>query len=114
MRDGVAAVGCVKEEHARLAVVMRLLDDLLEQVACFDCTIGADGHARGFSLFKSPFDVLAVTGIMHVGEAQFPFSIILDGLHEGIRDADRNVEIGNVVLVGLAGDEIINIGMVYA
>ena len=40
--------------------------------------------------------------------------VVRDSLHEGIGDADRDIEIGDGILVGLAGDEIFDIRMIDA
>ena len=56
----------------------------------------------------------AVARIGYIREAQVPELVLVDRLHEGICDADGNVEIGNGVLVGLAAYEILDIRMVDA
>ena len=38
--------------------------------------------------------------------------VILDRLHEGIGDGDRDIEVGDLGRVVLAGDEIENVGVV--
>ena len=113
MRHGVAAIGGIEEEHTRLAIMMRLLDDLVEQFARVDLLVGVDGDARGFGLFERAAESLFLH-LGKVGEAQFPFFVFLHGLHERVGDADGNIEVGNVVLIDLAGDEIFHIGMVHA
>ena len=50
----------------------------------------------------------------HVGEAQVPIRVGFDGAHEGVGDADGDVEVGDGVLIGLAGDEIFHVGVVDA
>ena len=49
-----------------------------------------------------------------IRETQIPICVVFHGLHEGIGDADRNVEIGDGVFVGLAGDEIFDIRVIHA
>ena len=51
---------------------------------------------------------------MTSGKTQIPIGIVFDSLHESIGDADRDIEIGDLVLVGLAGDEIFHIRMIHA
>ena len=51
---------------------------------------------------------------MHIREAQFPILIIAHGTHESIRHADGNVEVCNLILIGLAGNEFFDIGMIHA
>ena len=40
-----------QEQHAGLAVMMRLFDDLIEQLTCVNRFIGIDGNTGGFGLF---------------------------------------------------------------
>ncbi len=113
MRYGIAAVGGIKEEESGFAIVMRLLDDLLKEVAGSHGLVDAEGDALGFSLLEGALKALGAR-VEQVREAQRPLAIFLYGGHEGIGDTDGNVEIGDLVLVGLAGDEILDIRMVDA
>lgn len=113
VRDGVGTVGGIQEEETGLAVVVRLLDDLLEEVAGAHGAVNTEGDALGFSLFEGALEALAAR-IKQIGEAQRPLAVFGNGGHESIGDADGNVEIGDLVLVGLAGDEILDIRVVDA
>ena len=95
VRDGVGAVGGIQEEQTGLTVVMRLLDDLLEQVAGADGFVNAEGDALGFSLFKGAFEALGAR-VEQVGEAQCPLAVFFDGGHEGIGDAHGDIEVGDL------------------
>ena len=53
MRNGVAAIGGIQEQHARLAVVMRLLDDLIEQLTRAHLLMGIDLDTPAFSICSS-------------------------------------------------------------
>ena len=111
--DGVGAVGRVEEEHARLAVVVGLLDDAVEQVAGAHGGIGAHGQPGRLGLLQRAAEALG-SRVGDVEEAQLPIGVLLDGAHEGIRDADGDVEVGDRVFVGLAGDELFDIRVVDA
>ena len=54
------------------------------------------------------------SGAVTSGKRRSHIRVVLDGLHEGIGDADRDVEVGDGVLVGLAGDELFHIRVVDA
>ena len=43
---------------------------------------------------------------------QLEVAVVLHCAHEGVGDADRNVEVGDGVLIGLAGDEFADVGMI--
>ena len=113
MLDRVGAVGGVEEEHARLAVVVGLLDDLVEQVARPQGLVDFDRDAGGLGLLERAVE-LAVIGRKHVRETQVPIRVIFHGPHEGIRDAHGNVEVGDRVFVGLAGDELFHVRVIHA
>ena len=92
MRHRVLAVRRVEEQHARLAVVMRVLDDFVEQFA------RADGAPH--------FAVARVD--------EFEVVVVLDRAHKCVGDADRDVEIADVPFDGLAAHEIENVRMIDA
>ncbi len=50
----------------------------------------------------------------HPGKPDPTSSSFFNSLHESIGDPDRNIEIGDLVLIGLAGDEILHIRVVHA
>src|SRR5215204_5183509 len=90
LRRRVVVVDLVYEHDARLAVEMRPLDDLPEQVP------GANGlHYRS----------VAGIGKLEVG-------VRLDGLHELVGYGHGDVEVVDLVVVLLAGDELLYIGVV--
>ena len=35
-------------------------------------------------------------------------------MHEGVGDADGDIEVGDLILIGLAGDEFFDVGMIHA
>ncbi len=49
-----------------------------------------------------------------VWKAQRPCAIGLHGFHEGVENAHGDVEVGDGVLAGLAGDESLDVGVIYA
>ena len=76
--------------------------------------------SRAAHLAIDPQAVVALVGAggLDVGAGlgavgQFDFAIGLDGLHEGIGDADRDVEVGQVAVV-LGVDEVLDVRMVAA
>ena len=92
MRTGILTVSRVQEQDAGLAIPVRAFHDRLED------------RAR---VRRPPY-----AAILRVDKVDGRF--VLDGLHEGIRHADRYVEVGDRVLVTLAVDELEHIGMVDA
>src|SRR5919112_3158851 len=91
LRCRVVVVDLVYEHDARLAVEMRTLDDLPEQVP------GANGlHYRS----------VAGIGKLEVG-------VRLDGLHELVGYGHGDVEVVDLVVVLLAGDELLYVGVVH-
>ncbi len=113
MRHGVGAIGGVQEEHTWLAIVVGLLDDFGEEVAGFYGLVDFQGDVRSPCLLEGAFKI-AVFGCAHVWEDQVPVSIRFHGVHEVIGNAHRDVEIGDLVFVGLTGDEIFHIRVVDA
>ncbi len=103
----VVLVHAVEEQDARLGVIVGGFHDLVPQVA-------------GGQLAVHPMAILALVGAAgaHLGigfgaVGQFDFGIVVDRFHEGIGDADRDVEVGQVALV-LGVDEDFDIRMVAA
>ena len=103
----VVLVHAVEEQDARLRMVIRGLHDLIPQVA-------------GAHLAIDPEAVLALEGAgrLHVDVRfgpmrQLDIGVGIDGLHEGIGDADRDVEVGQVAMV-LGMDEVLDVRMVAA
>jgi len=90
MGGGVVAVQAVKEDDAGLAVFPSLVDDPLIDLAGV--------HGAAFFL---------VAGVVQV-----VFFITLHGLHEFFGQADGDVEVVELLLVGLAHDEIHDIRVV--
>ena len=58
MRNGIIAIGRIQKQHARLAVVMRLLDDLIEQVTRADFFISINFYSCGFGLFQRAVEIV--------------------------------------------------------
>src|SRR5215212_6416502 len=90
LRRRVVVVDLVYEHDARFAVEMRPLDDLPEQVP------GANGLHN-----------LPVAGVL-----ELEVGISFDGLHELVGYGDGDVEVVDLVVVLLAGDELLYIGVV--
>src|SRR5260221_5968598 len=112
MRDRVAAIGRVEEQYAWFAVMMRLLDDLVEQVARLYFLIALDRDTGSLGLFEGAAESLLLH-LFHIGEAQFPFFIVLHGAHERVGNSNGNIEVRDLVLVDLADDKVFHIRMVY-
>src|SRR5215212_8946598 len=91
LRGRVVVVDLVYEHDAGLAVEPGPLDDLPEQVP------GANS--------------LHDLAVARVGE--FEIGIGLDGLHELIGYGDRDVEVVDLVVVLLAGDELLYVGVIH-
>ncbi|MPN20373.1 hypothetical protein SDC9_167752 [bioreactor metagenome] len=111
VRDGVGAVGGIQEEHTRLTVVVGLLHDLLKQVTGAQGLVFLERDASGLGLLKGALKAFG-TRIGEIGVAQGPFGVVFDCLHEGICDAHRDVKVGDLVLVGLAGNELFHIRVI--
>ncbi len=90
MRSGVVAVQAIQEDDAGLAVFPGLLDDALEYLA----------------------GVQAAADFFIAGIDQVVLFVPFDGLHELFGHADRDVEVVKLFLVGLAHDEIHDIGVI--
>ena len=112
MGDGVGTVGCIQEEHPWFAVMVSLLDDLGKEFAGADRFVGDDGVAVGLDLVDGAFECFAV-GVVGIGEAQCPFFVVFDSAHEIVGDPDGDVKVGDRVFVGLAGDKVLDIGVVH-
>ena len=113
VRNGILAVGGIDEQQPGLAVVMCLGDDLVEEFAGIYLFIDLERDTRRFEIFKGAIDG-AIARIGDIREAQVPLSVLFDRLHEGVGDANRDIEIGNGVFIGLAADEILDIGVIHA
>ena len=111
MRHRVLAVGGIQEQHTRLAVVVRLPNDAIKQFACPHHFFGDDRHPGSFHGIDGA-SYLAVFRIMHIRKTQRPILIIFHRAHEGIGDTDRNIEIGDLVFVGLASDKFFHVRVV--
>jgi hypothetical protein len=91
LRGGVVSVDLVYKDHARLAVEPRPLDDLGEQLA--------RPHRPGN---------LTIPWVYQV-EVPVP----LHGLHKSVGDGDGDVEVVDLVVVVLAGDELLDVRVVH-
>ncbi len=103
----VVLVHPVEEEDAGLGMIVGGFHDLVPQVA-------------GAQLAVDPHAVVALVGarLLHVGIGfgamkQLDIAIAVDRFHEGIGNADRNVEIGQVAMI-LGVDEVLDVRMVAA
>ena len=92
MRNRVLLICCIEEQHAWFAIVMRLLDDQIENFT----------RPNGFP----DFAVLWVDQVVGV--------VGFDGTHEGVRYSDADVEISYLTLIGFAGDKFADVGMINA
>ncbi len=113
MRYGVGAIGRIQEQDTRFAVMMGLFDYLIEQFPGAHLPVSLDTHTSFFHLFQRTTHV-AIFGVVHIGETQFPVGVVANGAHKCIGDAHRYVEVGYLILIALAGNELFHIGMVYA
>jgi len=111
MRDGVIAISGIQEKRSRFAIVMRLADKEVKKLTCLDGFMNFDGNASALSSVDRAAERF-VRWVMHVRKTQFPFSIILNRLHEFVSDTQGNVEIGNSHFTGLALNEGFHIGMI--
>ena len=103
----VVLVHAVKEQDARLRMVVGGLHDLVPQVTRAHLAIDPE------AIFA-----LEGTGGLHVdirfgAVRQLDIGVGIDGLHERIGDADRDVEVGEVAVV-LGVDEVLDVRMVAA
>jgi len=92
VRDGIAAVGGVQEQDARLAVVVRLAGDQVKEIA---------GAHRLPDLAVSRVDQVKILVVLHRP-------------HEGVGHTHRDIEVRDMALVGLAGNELSNVRVVDA
>src|SRR5215210_318323 len=90
LRRRVVVVDLVYKHYTRLAVEMRPLDYSTEQVP------GANG-----------LHDLAIAGVL-----ELEVGIRLHGLHELVGNGDGDVEVVDLVVVLLAGDELLDVGVV--
>src|SRR5258706_1278514 len=112
MRDRIAAIGRVEEQYAGFAVMMRLLNDLVEQVARLYFLIALDLDTGGLGLFESAAESLLLH-LFHIGEAQFPFFIVLHSAHERVGNSNGNIEVRDLILVDLTDNKVFHIRVVY-
>ena len=93
--------------------MMSLFDDLIKQIAGTDAFVDFNGYASFFGLFQGTVKA-RILRRTHIRKAQFPGFVSFDGFHKGIRDAYRYIEVGYGLLIGLTGDEFLNIRMIHA
>ncbi len=92
VRHGIAPVGSIQEQGARLAVAVGVLDDLVE-------------YLPG----GQPFPDAAVLGV-----DQVILPVGLHGAHERVGNAHRDVKVGDVAFLALAADELQDVGVIDA
>ena len=92
MRHRIRAIRGVEEECARLAVAVRVLDDLVEQLARAD-------RPRHFAITRVD---------------EFEILVVFHGAHECVGNADRDVEIADRTFSLFTANEIVHIRMVHA
>ena len=97
VRRRVPVVHPVQEDHSRLAVAPRAIDDLLEDLARVQPSHLDDGRRGVRRVLMEP---------ERVGGAR------LHGLHELMARAHRDVEVVDFTLLRLAVDEFQDVGMV--
>ncbi len=103
----VVLVDAVEEQHARLGVVVGAAHDLVPQRAGARLAVDPDAVV---ALLRAGLDLLlAGLGAVHEVERR----VVVDGLHERVGDAHRDVEVGEVALV-LGVDEGLDVGVVAA
>ena len=49
----------------------------------------------------------------YINEFQIPILVILHSFHEGIRDSNRNIEIGYRILISFTFDKVIDIRVIH-
>src|ERR687885_1722701 len=91
LRGGVVGVDLVYKDHTRLAVEPGPLDDPGEEVP--------RPHRPRYRLVPRVYEVEVL--------------ILLYGLHKGVGDGDRDVEVVDLVVVVLAGDELLDVGVIH-
>ncbi len=107
IRQVVVAVHQVDEQHTRFCVIVGALDDLTPQVTC-----------ANFAVNPQTIGALHSAGLLDCGGRfrlvhQLEFLIVFNRLHQGVGDADGNVEVAQIALV-LGADEFFDIRMVAA
>lgn len=88
----VCSVDFVKEHDAGVAGLPRVECDVVEDVFCFDVRDGL-------------FGVRVDEGVVEV---------FVECFHEGVRDGDAEVEVGEVAFFGFCADEFEDVGVVDA
>src|SRR5215217_3343106 len=92
---------------------MGLFNDLVKEVACLHFAVAKNGNAFLLSLIDRALK-LAALHFGNIWEAKFPVPIFLDGAHERVSNAHRDIEISNIVFVGLGGNKVFHIRVVDA
>ena len=90
VRRGVVAVHGVQEDDAGFPVFPCRMDDQVVHLA--------GGKRRGF-LLRAGVDEVVLLSLFH-------------GFHEGVGDAHGKVEVRHAIIVGLAGDELLDVGVI--
>jgi hypothetical protein len=103
----VVLVDAIEEQHARLGVVVGAAHHLVPQRA--GAGLGVDPQAVG--ALEGAGGELVLAGAGAVDEVER--GVVVDRLHEGVGDAHRDVEVGEVAFV-LGVDEALDVGVVAA
>jgi hypothetical protein len=103
----VVRVHAVEEQDARLGVVVGRAHDLVPQLA--RAHLAVHPHAVVALVGAGGLDLFGGLGLVH----QLDVAVGLDGLHEGVGDADRDVEVGEVAFI-LGVDEFLDVRVVAA
>src|SRR5690625_41057 len=90
LRDGVVLVRTVDEEDPWLTGTPGALDDHIEDLTC----------------------IFLADDLTGPGVEEIIGSALLDRSHELISDGDRDIEVGDLGDIGLAGDELTDIGVI--
>ena len=104
----VLLVHAIQEDHAGVGMVVGRVHDVVHQRAGADRAV--DPQSVGRALVGALLDQ-GRTRLCRVH--QLEFGVVFDGLHECIRDADRDVEVRQAVVV-LGVDELVEVGVVAA
>ena len=97
-------------DHLRIAIRHRKAPDgIPEETPGFGDV--ARASEQGIPQFPGAYDTLDGNTIRRVGILHLPLGILLDGLHQGIGDPDRNIGVPHLLQVLFAATEVQHIRM---